>query len=91
MRIYELILVLRSSVSLAQRKKLIDALSGWLKDFKIGKAEEKGEKLLAFKIKRELKGVYAVIELSGEVIPMDFEKRLLEREEVLTHLLLRKK
>ena len=86
-----MILVLRSSVSSVQRKKLIDVITGWLKDFKIGKAEEKGEKALAFKIKKETKGVYATLELAGEVIPMDFEKRLLEREEVLTHLLLRKK
>lgn len=91
MRIYELILVLKTSAVLAQRKKLIEVLKGWLKDFKVGKEEEKGEKSLAYKIKKETKGVYLTISFEGEVVPMDFEKRLLEREEVLTHLLLRQK
>ena len=84
-------LVLKTSVKSTQRKKLIDVIAGWLKDFKIAQAQEKGEKPLAFKIKKELRGVYVTVELTGEVIPMDFEKRLLEKDEVLTHLLLRKK
>ena len=92
MRSYDLVLVLKTSAATSiAKKKLVDTISGWLKDFKIGKIEEKGEKQLGYKIKKEVKGLYATVELIGEVIPMDFEKRLLEREEVLTHLLLRTK
>lgn len=69
----------------------MDSIKEWLKDFKVVSIEEKGEKALAYKIKGEAKGGYAALQLSGEVIPMDFEKRILEQEVVLTHLLLRKK
>ena len=91
MRSYELVLVLRPSTTGVKQKKLIDTVKGWLKDFKVGTAEEKGEKTLAYKINRETKGLYFDMILEGEVIPMDFEKKLFELDEVLTHLMLRKK
>ena len=91
MRTYELVLVLRPSVAAAGRKKLIDTIKGWLKDFKVGEISEKGEKLLGYKINKETKGLYFDMILEGEVIPLDFEKKLFELDEVLTHLMLRKK
>lgn len=90
MRSYELVLVLRPSITSAQKKKLTDTIKGWLKDFTI-KSEEKGEKALAYKIKKETKGLYSDMILEGEVVPLDFEKKLFELDEVLTHLMLRKK
>ena len=88
MRSYELVLVLRPTTIGAKQKKLVDTIKGWLKDFKI-KGEEKGEKTLTFKIKRETRGLYFDMMLEGEVVPPDFEKKLFELDEVLTHLMLR--
>lgn len=91
MRSYELVMVLKSSLSEAQRKKIISTIKDWLKNFKIVKEEELGEKPLSYKIKKESTGFYMNFLFEGETIPLDFEKRLLTNEDVLRHLLLRKK
>lgn len=92
MRIYELVLVLKSSLSEADRKKLLDTVKGWLKDVKVTKEEEWGQKPLAYKIKKELAGYYTLLHLESEIgVSPDFEKRLLANDNVLRFLLLRKK
>lgn len=92
MRVYELILVLRPSLKEADRKKLTAGIKGLLKDLKITKEEEKGDMDLSYKIKQEKKGFFMELILEGEaVIPSDFEKKLFEDENVLRHLLLRRK
>lgn len=91
MRVYELVLVLKSSLSEKEREKLIDTIKSWLKDVKVAKEEVWGQKPLAYKIKRELAGFYHKMDLELESVPSDFEKRLLTHESVLRHLLLRKK
>lgn len=91
MRSYELILVTKTSLTDALRKKLITSVKSLLKDLKIVKENEVGQKSLAYKIKREANGFYWDFALEGEVIPQDFEKKLLENDNILRHLLLRTK
>ena len=91
MRSYELILVTRTSLTDTLRKKLLADVKSLLKDLKIVKENEVGQKSLAYKIKREANGFYYDFALEGENVPADFEKRLLENENILRHLLLRTK
>ena len=90
MRSYELILIGKGSVSDALRKKLITFVKSLLKDLKIVKENEVGMKPLAYKIKKESNGFYWDFVLEGENIPENFEKKLLENDNILRHLLLRK-
>ena len=89
MRNYQLVLVLRPSLSESERKKVTETVKGWLKDVKISKEEELGQKALAYKIKKENAGFYLNYELEAEVIPGDFEKRIIGQDAILRHLLIR--
>ncbi len=92
MRIYELVLVLKTSLSDSQRKKTLDTIKGWLKDLKIVKEEQIGQKLLSYKIKKEDNGHFVRLLMEAkEIIPEDLEKKLLGEENILRHLLLRNK
>ena len=90
MRSYQLILVLKSSLSEASRKKFLETLKSWVKDAKYSKEEEWGEKVLSYKIKRENSGFYLnfLFELEDE-LSRDFEKKIMASDNVLRHLLLR--
>lgn len=88
---YQLILVLRSSLKEAEQKKLLEGIKSLLGKAKI---DEKtwGQKALAYPIKKESSGVYFNWNIdSEEVVPGDFEKKLLNSDGVLRHLLLRNK
>lgn len=91
MRKYELVLVLKTSLSEAQRKKVIDTFKSWLKDAKFTKEEEWGQKALAYPISKEVSGYYVDFVVELENIPSDFEKRVQTNEDVLRHLLVRVK
>ena len=91
MRSYELILVTKASLTDTLKKKLITTIKSLLKDLKIVKEDEVGLKSLAYKIKRENSGFYWDFVLEGENIPENFEKKLLENDNILRHLLLRTK
>ncbi len=92
MRTYELVLVLKPSLTEKERAKLVETVKNWFKDFKVSKEEEWGQKPLAYKIKKEIAGFYHVLNLEGEQgLPADYEKKLMNDESVLRHLLLRKK
>jgi ribosomal protein S6 len=73
------------------RKKLVAGIKVLLKDLKIVKENEVGQKTLAHKIRRETTGFYSDFSLEGENIPSDFDKKLLENDNVLRYLLLRTK
>ena len=92
MRAYELVLVLKTSLSDANRKKLLEAIKSFLPELKIVKEDEWGQKPLAYSIKKEIAGYYLnwLFELKGE-LPKDFEKKLIINDNILRHLLLRKK
>lgn len=91
MRSYELILVIKPSLTEPLRKKLITGVKALLKDLKIVKESEVGQKTLAYTINREKDGFYLDFVLEGESIPSDFEKKLLENDNILRHLVLRTK
>ena len=92
MRAYELVLILKASLSETQQKKLIDTIKQWLKDVKVVEVEEWGKKSLAYPIKKEVSGIFFDWSLEAkETIPQDFEKKLLANEDVLRHLLIRRK
>lgn len=86
---YNLTLVLKSSLKEAERKKLIESIKTLVGKAKI-KETEWGQKALSYPIKKEASGFYLnwAVE-SEEVIPADFEKKLINNENVLRHLLLR--
>ena len=87
---YSLTLVLKSSLKDTDRKKLIDSLKDLLGKVKITE-KEWGQKPLSYPIKREVSGYYLNWNVDSEnVIATDFEKKLLNNENVLRHLLLRK-
>lgn len=92
MRLYELVVVLKTSLSDVERKKVVSKIKDLIKDVKIVKEEEMGQKPLAYKIKKELAGFYHLLHFELEKgIPADFETRLINNESVLRHLLVRRK
>ncbi len=86
---YNLVLVLRSSLKEAESKKLIEGIKDLLGKVKITE-KEWGQKALAYPIKKEVSGLYLKWDIDSEtVIPTDFEKKLINNDNVLRHLLLR--
>lgn len=91
MRNYQLVLVLKTSLSEANRKKLLETIKGFLKGAKFEKEEEWGEKNLAYIIKKQDKGFYLNYNLSLEgELGKDFDRKLIAHDDVLRYLLLRK-
>lgn len=86
MKSYRLILILKSD---AEKKKILDSLKDWLKNLKVGEANEVGQKTLSYEIKKQNAGYFIELNIEGENIPSDFEQRLHSNEGVLRHLLLR--
>lgn len=87
---YQLILVLKSSLKEAEQKKLVESIKALLGKAKIS---EKiwGQKALAYPIKKEVSGLFLNWNIDSEnVIPLNFEKKLLGNDDILRHLLLRK-
>ncbi len=92
MRLYDLALVFKPSLTEAQRKKALETVKGWLKDITVEKEDNWGLKALSYKIKKETTGFFTLLSLKTEkTIPADFEKKLLAQEQVIRHLLIRKK
>lgn len=88
---YNLTLVLRSSLKEADRKKLLEGIKELLGKAKVTEREW-GQKALAYPIKKEVSGLYLSWTIDGDVvIASDFEKRLLNNDNILRHLLLRNK
>ena len=97
MRTYELVLVVKSTVKEADRKKLLEQVKGWLGKAKVTKEEDWGQKALAYPIKKQDAGYYVMMQLEGDPTTgsgldvKDVETRLLRNESVIRHLLLRTK
>lgn len=92
MKNYQLVVILKTSLQEANRKKLIETLKTWVKSAKFTKEEEWGEKALSYTIKRENSGFYLnfLFEIKDE-FAKDLEKKLIANDNVLRHLLLRTK
>ncbi|MBI2032269.1 MAG: 30S ribosomal protein S6 [Candidatus Levybacteria bacterium] len=90
MRLYELVLVLKSSLKDADKKKTVDSIKEALGKVKFQKDNEMGQKPLSYPIKKEVSGYFLALSFEGENIPSDFEKNLINNDNILRHLLLRK-
>ncbi|MEN9406917.1 MAG: hypothetical protein RLZZ455_133 [Candidatus Parcubacteria bacterium] len=92
MRLYELVLVLKTTLTEPQRKKLVEQIKEMLKGVKVVKEEDWGQKPLSYKIKREFSGFYIQMQLESETgIEKGFENKLAGNDNILRHLLIRKK
>ncbi|MCL5432686.1 MAG: 30S ribosomal protein S6 [Patescibacteria group bacterium] len=91
MRIYELAFIVRPSLTEDKRKKIVDFVKDLLKDAKFTKEDSIGQKALAYKIKRENSGFYYYMVFETNSVPLDLEKKLLAQENIIRHLLIRKK
>jgi small subunit ribosomal protein S6 len=89
MKTYQLVLVLKTSLTEANRKKFLETVKGWFGKAKITKEEEWGEKVLAYEIQHEKSGFYLNYLLEADVLPTDLEKKLAVNENVLRHLVIR--
>lgn len=89
MQSYKLILVLKSSMSEADRKKFFETFKDWMADLKIVRQEEWGQKTLTYTIKKEASGFFVELHIEGDSLPSDFEKRLKTSDNVLRHMLLK--
>jgi len=90
MRSYQLVLVLKSDLTPSEKKKILEDVKSYLKGLKVSKEEELGVKQLSYEIKKQKEGLYVELNMEGENIPLDLEKKLLTSDGVLRHLLLRK-
>lgn len=92
MRMYELVLVIKDSLTEEKRKKLIESVKSWLKTMKVTREDAWGVKAFAYPIKKERSGYYFVMAFEGvNGIATDFEKKILTNENILRHLLFRTK
>jgi len=92
MRKYEFVFVLRPSVKDAEVKKLSEAFKAGLKDVKVVKEDDWGQKSLSYPIMKETAGRYFLWQLETETgIPTDFEVKVLRSNNVIRHLVLRTK
>lgn len=90
MRTYELVVVLQP-VDEKERKKAISAVKSLLGDVKVTSEKEWGSKALKYAINKQLTGYYYDFELEGNSLPADLEKKLFHLDNVLRHLVVRKK
>lgn len=92
MKNYQLVVVLKTTLSEANRKKLLESVKSWFKGAKFIKEEEWGEKVLSYTIKRQNSGFYInyLFELKDD-LEKGIDKRLSTNEDILRHLLLRNK
>jgi small subunit ribosomal protein S6 len=83
---------MRPSLKEADRKKIVETVTGWLGKAKIAKENDWGQKALAYPIKKEDAGYYLMLQLeSEEGIPADLETRILRNDSIIRHILLRTK
>ncbi len=89
MRNYQLVLVLKSDLKKDQKEKLFSDVKAWVGETKNDKMESLGEKKFAYPIKSARKGEYVVMSFDTEKVDNDLNKKLLIRDEILRHLLVR--
>lgn len=90
MRNYKLVVVLKGDLTKEKKKKMLESIETWAgaTDTKI---TELGEKKLAYTIKREKKGDYLEMNFNSDKIDTGFEKRLINQDDILRHLMIRVK
>lgn len=88
MRSYKLIVVLKGDLSKDKKKKMLETIETWAGALDT-KVTELGEKKLAYTIKREKKGDYVEMNFNSEKIDTGFEKRIVNQDDILRHLMIR--
>lgn len=91
MRSYELVLIIKKVISEGEQKKIVGFVKGLIKGAKFSKEDELGQKTLSYTIKKETAGIYYDWNFDIELIPTDFDKKILENEDILRHLVIRRK
>lgn len=86
-----MVVILNPELSESAQDKALTLVKGLFKDLKVSKEESLGKKSLSYPIKRQTSGIFYMIAMEGETMPSDAEKKLLTNENVLRHLLVRKK
>jgi len=86
---YKLVLLLKSDIKKEVKDKLFEEIKKQLGDVKNDKVDSLGEKKLSYPVKRERRGEFAVMNFESEKVTPEFNKRLLIRDEILRHLLIR--
>jgi len=89
MRSYQIVVVIKTGSEDA-RKKVMGWVKDMLKGLKVTKDEDLGSKALSYKIKHELSGHFYNLVVETDKMPADFERKLMENDAVLRHLVLRK-
>jgi ribosomal protein S6 len=89
MRQYRLALVLKSGMTKEQKDALLKEVKGYAGNVDKEKVEELGEKKFAYPLKKERKGEYVSVEFTSDKVMDEFERRLILKEEILRHLLVR--
>ena len=89
MNSYRLVLLLKSDLKKEAKDKLYTEIKKWLGDVKDEKVELLGEKKLAYTIKHAKKGEYVVLNFESGKVDNELNKKLLIRDEILRHLLIR--
>lgn len=92
MRSYDLVVVMRSSLKYADRKKLVETVKSWFDDIKVTKEDDWGQRPLAYPIKKQDAAYYYLVQFESEKgVAKGIESRLIRHEDILRHLLLRTK
>ena len=89
MNSYKLVLLLRSDLKKDVKDKLLEEIKKQLSDMRSEKVESMGEKKLAYPVKRERSGEFAVMSFESDKVTPEFNNRLQLRDEILRHLLIR--
>lgn len=91
MRIYRLVILLKSDLKKEAKDKLLAEVKSWLGKLTSDEIESIGEKKLAYPIKKNQKGEYLLINFESDKIDDDFNKKMEINEGILRHLLVRVK
>jgi ribosomal protein S6 len=89
MKNYKLVLLLKSDLKKEAKDKLIEDIKKWIGTVKSDKLDAIGEKKLAYTIKAQRSGDYLVYNFEADNVTDELNKRLLIRDEILRHLLVR--
>ena len=89
MKKYQLVLLLKSDIKKDAKDKLFVDIKSWVGNVASDKVDSIGEKKLAYPVKRAKSGEYVVYNFEAENVSDDLNKRLLIRDEILRHLLIK--
>lgn len=86
---YSLVLLLKRDLKKDAKDKLFVDIRKLFGEAKNEKTESLGEKKLTFPIKKELSAEYVVFNFETEKLDAELNKRILLRDEILRHLLVK--